>query len=77
MGLNLWVDIGECANGARNSTGRDFGACRDQSFATTGKFGISLRQFHAKGDGLGMYSMAAANGGCELMFHRACFNGRE
>ena len=69
MCLHFRIDISEGADCTRNSASSDFSARSDQTFATAGKFGICLRQFHAKGHRLCVDAMAAADGWREFMLH--------
>ena len=69
MCLNFRIYVGEGANCARNSASSDFSTGGYQTFATASKFGICLRQFHAKGHRLCVNAMAAADGWREFMLH--------
>jgi len=71
MGLHTRVNIGECADSARNGAGGNFILGRHKAGAAAGKFGISLRQFQAESHRFGVNAVAAADGGGHFMLDRA------
>ena len=74
MRFDLGIDIGKCSHSARNRTGRNLSARRDQALASTRKFGIGLGELQPEGNRFGMDAVAAANRRRKFMLQRAGFD---
>ncbi len=69
--LDLGVDVGEGADGARYGAGRDFLARCRQTFPVAGKLGVGLGHLEAEGYGLGVDAVAAPDANGHLVFQGA------
>src|ERR1700722_8537076 len=77
INLDPRVDVGESADSAGNSAGRDLLARCDKPGASSAKFRVCEGEFEAERGGLGVNSMRPANRRGRLMLKSAPFERRE